>query len=214
MSDYEAMRIHVYRDPQVEAVVARRFETFGATGSRADRGGRRHASSDGDPLVRGRASEVYFQSVSRNRITLQVLQRVLTSLAANKGRKSVILVSEGFIYDPNLDEFKGALIASRRSNAAIYFLDTKGLQGSMPYISAEFGPAIDTQDIGAAFLDQMQEAEGAESLAVGQRRLHRQEHQRPRAGDQPHRRRVAQLLPRRLQPDRRARATAASARSR
>ncbi len=155
-------------------------------------------------MVRGRASEVYYQSVSRNRITLQVLQRVLQSLAANKGRKSVILVSEGFIYDPNLDEFKGALMASRRSNAAIYFLDTKGLQGSMPYISAEFGPNIDNQDLGAAFLDQMQEAEGAESLAVGQRRLRGEEHQRPRAGNRPHRRRIAQLLPDRLQPDRRA----------
>ena len=164
MSDYEAMRIHVYRDAQAEAVVARRFETFGATGR--SNSGAESMNIDGDPMVRGRASEIYYQSVSRNRITLQVLQRVLTSLAANKGRKSVILVSEGFIYDPNLDEFKGTLIASRRSNAAIYFLDTKGLQGSMPYMSAEFGPNIDNQDLGAAFIDQMSEAEGAESLAV------------------------------------------------
>jgi VWFA-related protein len=165
MSDYEAMRIHVYHDQQTEAVVARRFETFGAT----HRGTANEQSAqfgDGDPMVRGRASEIYFQSVSRNRITLQVLQRVLQSLAANKGRKSVILVSEGFIYDPNLDEFKTAIMASRRSNAAIYFLDSKGLQGGMPYTSAEFGPNIDNQDLGAAFLDQMQEAEGAESLAA------------------------------------------------
>ena len=70
----------------------------------------------------------------------------------------------------------------------------------MPYSTAEFGPTIDTQDLGAVFLDQMQEAEGAESLAIGQRRLHRQEHQRPGAGDPPHRRRIAQLLPRRVQP--------------
>ena len=164
MSDYEAMRIHVYRDTQTEMVVARRFETFGAShragNTEADRFG------DGDPYVRGRASEIYYQSVSRNRITLQVLQRVLQSLAANKGRKSVILVSEGFIYDPNLDEFKGTLMASRRSNAAIYFLDTKGLEGSMPYSTAEFGPNIDNADLGAAFLDRMQEAEGAESLAI------------------------------------------------
>ena len=164
MSDYEAMRIHVYRDPQVEAAVGRRFETFGVNqaGANRDMG----TLGDGDPLVRGRASDTYFQSVSRNRITLQVLERVLKSLAANKGRKSVILVSEGFIYDPNLDEFKGAIMASRRSNAAIYFLDTKGLGGAMPFSSAEFGPPIDTQDLGMAFMDQMQEAEGAESLAA------------------------------------------------
>ena len=165
MSDYEAMRIHVYHDQQVEMAVSRRFETYGAMGrSGADRDSDRF--STGDPMVRGRASEVYFQSVSRNRITLQVLQRVLTSLAANKGRKAVILVSQGFIYDPNLDEFKGAMMASRRSNAAIYFLDTKGLDAAMPFSSAEFGPLIDTQDIGGAFLNQMQEAEGAEALAI------------------------------------------------
>jgi VWFA-related protein len=168
MSDYEAMRIHVYRDPQVEAAVSRRFETFGAGGGAAANRQNQGMGGyiDGDPMVRGRASDIYFQSVSRNRITLQVLQRVLTSLAANKGRKSVILVSEGFIYDPNLDEFKTTLIASRRSNAAIYFLDTKGLEGATPYFSAEFRENVDTADLGSVFLDQMQEAEGAESLAT------------------------------------------------
>jgi VWFA-related protein len=163
MSDYEAMRIHVFRDPQVQAVVGRRFETFGvnrAGGTEVER------FMDGDPMVLGRASEIYYQSVAKNRITLQVLNRVLTSLAANKGRKSVILVSQGFIYDPNLDEFKETLMASRRSNAAIYFLDTKGLGGMPSFMSAEFGPSIDTQDLGSAFLNMMQEAEGSESLAA------------------------------------------------
>jgi VWFA-related protein len=168
MSDYEAMRIHVYRDPQVEAAVSRRFETFGAGGgaaaARSNQGGL--GFTDGDPMVRGRASDIYFQSVSRNRITLQVLQRVLNSLAANKGRKSVILVSEGFIYDPNLDEFKGAIMASRRSNAAIYFLDTKGLEAASGFFSAEFRGTVDTQDLGSVFIDKMQEAEGAEYLAT------------------------------------------------
>ncbi len=162
MSDYEAMRIHVFRDPQVEAVVARRFETFGANRAQA---GAEQRFLDGDPMVRGRASEIYYASVARNRITLQILNRVLMSLAANKGRKSVILVSQGFIYDPNLDEFKETLISSRRSNAAIYFLDTKGLGGMPSFMSAEFGPNIDTQDLGAAFTNTMQEGEGSESLA-------------------------------------------------
>ena len=162
MSDYEAMRIHVFRDPQVEAVVARRFETFGANRAQA---GAEQRFLDGDPMVRGRASEIYYASVAKNRITLQILNRVLMSLAANKGRKSVILVSQGFIYDPNLDEFKETLISSRRSNAAIYFLDTKGLGGMPSFMSAEFGPNIDTQDLGAAFTNTMQEGEGSESLA-------------------------------------------------
>jgi VWFA-related protein len=165
MSDQEAMRIHVYRDAQVEQRVSRRFETYGVR-SRTTSGQAEDIYTQGDPFVQARASEIYFQSVARNRLTLEILNRVLTSLASTKGRKSVILVSEGFIYDPNLDEFKSTVQASRRSNAAIYFLDTRGLTGAMPYGSAEFGPAIDTRDIGAAFLDTMLEAEGAESLSA------------------------------------------------
>jgi VWFA-related protein len=164
MSDYEAMRIHIYHDQQVEERVSRRFETYGAS-ARSQNAQDANLYQNGDPYVQARASEVYFQSVSRNRITLQILQRVLTSLAAAKGRKSVILVSEGFIYDPNLSEFKDTVQASRRGNAALYFLDARGLTGMPTYFTAEFGPPIDTRDIGAVFLDTLQEAEGAESLA-------------------------------------------------
>jgi VWFA-related protein len=166
MSDYEAMRIHVYHDVQVEQRVSRRFETYGVS-SRAGMGDSYNPMyADGDPMVRGRASEVYYQAVSRNRITLEVLERSLHALEASKGRKALILVSEGFIYDPNLDEFKRVTQASRRSNVAMYFLDTRGLGGMPSYTSAEFGPAIDTQDIGAAFVENLEASEGAESLAA------------------------------------------------
>jgi VWFA-related protein len=165
MTDYEAMRIHTYNDQQVEARVSRRFEQYGAVPAGGmGRGGDR-GFDEPDPYVRGRAADVYFQSVSRNRITLQIVDRVLKSLESVKGRKSMILVSEGFIYDPNLDDFKKVVQSSRRSNMAIYFLDTRGLEGLPFFNSAEYGPALDTQDIGAAFADNLQEAEGAESLA-------------------------------------------------
>ncbi len=166
MSDYEAMRIHVYHDVQVEQRVSRRFETYGVA-TRSGMGDSYNPMyADGDPMVRGRASEVYFQSVSRNRITLEVLERSLNALAASRGRKSLILVSEGFIYDPNLDEFKRVTQASRRSNVAMYFLDTRGLGGLPTYASAEFGPPIDNQDIGAMFVENLEASEGAEALAA------------------------------------------------
>ena len=158
------MRIHIYHDQQVEERVSRRFETYGAS-ARSQTSDDSNLYQNGDPYVQARATDVYFQSVSRNRITLEILERELTSLGAAKGRKSVILVSEGFIYDPNLDEFKDAVQASRRGNAAMYFLDARGLTGMPTYFTAEFGPPIDTRDIGAVFLDNLQEAEGAESLA-------------------------------------------------
>jgi VWFA-related protein len=171
ISDYEAMRIWVYTDPQVENRVERRFEQYGAVPDQGARGQGSGSSSgnpfqtDSDPMVRARASEVYYQAAARNRITLAVLERVIQALEGTKGRKSVVLVSEGFIYDPNLDEFKKVLQASRRSNAAIYFLDTRGLQGLPTNFTAEFGPALDTQDIGSAFIEGFEAAAGSENLA-------------------------------------------------
>jgi VWFA-related protein len=170
VTDYEAMRIHVYHDTQVADRVKRRFDTYGVNpgGQSSGTGNQVDPSTSGsdDPLVSARAADVYFQAVSRNRITLQVLERALGALAPNKGRKSMVLVSEGFIYDPNLDEFKKVLEASRRSNVAVYFLDTRGLSGMPTYMTAQFGPALDSQDIGAAFAENLEEAEGAESIAA------------------------------------------------
>lgn len=165
MSDYEAMRIHVYSDPLVTEKVRRRFETYGAAMGDTRRG-QGQADPTGDPIVRGRASEVYFQSVSRSRITLEIVERVLRALATTRGRKSLILVSEGFIYDPNMDDFKRVVEASRRSNCAIYFLDTRGLQGMPDYFGAQFGPAIDERDVGWVLGEQQLAAEGAESIAA------------------------------------------------
>jgi VWFA-related protein len=164
MSDSEAMRIHIYRDRQVEDRVARRFDTYGVTARQSAQETQPYA--DGDPYVQSRAADVYYQAASRNRITLQVLERVLTSLAATRGRKSLILVSQGFIYDPQLDEFKKVVQTSRRSNVAMYFVDTRGLGGMPSFATAEFGPAIDNQDVGAAFGDEFEQAAGAETLAA------------------------------------------------
>jgi VWFA-related protein len=162
MSDSEALRIHIYRDQQVEERVGRRFDSFGSNGrSQAAQG---NDALNGNPFVQSRAADVYYQAASRNRITLQVLDRVLLSLAATRGRKSLILVSQGFIYDPQLDEFKDVVQTARRSNVAMYFIDTRGL-GGMSYMNAEFGPAIDSQDVSAAFGDELDQSAGAEMLA-------------------------------------------------
>jgi hypothetical protein len=48
----------------------------------------------------------------------------------------------------------------------MYFLDTRGLGGLPTYTSAEFGPPIDNQDIGAMFVESLEASEGAEALAA------------------------------------------------
>ena len=118
-----------------------------------------------DPYVTGRASEVYYQAMTRLRTTLDALERALNGLAGARGRKSVILVSEGFIHDLNLDEFKRVNKASRRANAAIYFLNARGLEGMPVAMTAQFGPALPDQDVGFAFAETFDAVAGAEVVA-------------------------------------------------
>jgi VWFA-related protein len=167
MSDWEAMRIWVYRDTEVAARVARRFETYGvgsqmSTNRQQDTAGQ---GLDTDPYVSGRAQEVYFEAATRLRTTLDTLERTLNGLALAKGRKSVILVSEGFFYDTTIDEFKRVNEASRRANAAIYFVNARGLEGMPLAMTAQFGPALPEQDVGFAFAETLDAVEGSDSVA-------------------------------------------------
>ena len=166
VTEWEALRIHIYRDKQVEERVTRRFETYGVNTGLRNQQSEAGAGFDGDPLVQGRASEVYYQATAKNKITLNSMERALNALAGIKGRKSMILVGQGFIFDPNLDEFRNVMQASRRSNCAIYFVDTMGLGGMPISMTAEYGPALPDQDIGAAFAENLERSEGAESLAA------------------------------------------------
>jgi VWFA-related protein len=167
MSDYEALRIHVYRDPTTVERVLRRYETYGVSQSMRSGGGAdsmRMGTSD-DPYVTGRAAEVYFQANTRLRTTLDVVERALNGLAGARGRKSLILISEGFIHDINVDEFKRVNNAARRSNTAIYFVNARGLEGVPVSMTAQFGPALPEQDVGFAFAETFDAVAGSEVVA-------------------------------------------------
>jgi hypothetical protein len=115
--------------------------------------------------VESRAAEVYFQSVTRSRKTLTILERALEALNVTRGRKSLILLSAGFIWDPNLEEFKWVERAARRANTAVYFVNSEGLKG-MPFeMTAQFGAALPEIDLGFALSEDFWDAEGAEAIA-------------------------------------------------
>ena len=63
------------------------------------------------------------------------------------------LVSDGFIYDPQLDLFKRLVDASRRANTAIYFVNSRGLEALPDAMTAEFSAALPSEDIGSAFAE-------------------------------------------------------------
>jgi VWFA-related protein len=170
MSDYEAMRVHLFDDTVVGERVRRRFWQQGVDPHDQvfhlrERNYDEHPGQN-HPMVRSRAAQVYREARERTRETLAVVERALRSLAPTKGRKSLILVSKGFVYDQKLEEFKSVLEASRRSNAAIYFLDARGLVGGPAELSAEWAQPVFERDVAFPAQELILETEGSESLAL------------------------------------------------
>ncbi len=118
-----------------------------------------------EPYIESRAAAVYSDAVGRNRVTMGVLERALDALRTTRGRKSVILVSKGFIHDQETRGFKDVTEAARRSNVAIYFVDARGLVASTTNFTASEGSPVDARDIGATYADIALDAEGAVSMA-------------------------------------------------
>lgn len=173
ITDYEAMRIMAFDDAEVGRQVAQRFDAYGAKGRQklgdhqfADVADTNSAVGTIDPYVRARSQEVYNGSVSRRKNALAVMTRALTALADVKGRKSMILVSEGFIWEQDFKEMKDVVSASLRVNVPVYFIDTRGLKGLPDFMTAEFPSKFDVQDTVAVLADTAREAEGSEAVAL------------------------------------------------
>ncbi|HXY40353.1 MAG TPA: VWA domain-containing protein, partial [Vicinamibacteria bacterium] len=82
------------------------------------------------------------------------------------GRKAMILVSQGFIYDVQVSEMRKVVEASTRSNVPIYFIDTRGLQALPEAFTAAYGRPLEAQDTVAVLADITNDAEGSVSLAA------------------------------------------------
>ena len=173
VTPYEAMRIIEYDDPDIGYQVQRRFDAYGSTG-RERSGDRTYRDSTAqtsvvgliDPYVRSRAADVHRQATERRRITMRTMTRALQSLAGVKGRKAMILVSGGFIFEPNFKDMKLLEDASLRMNVPIHFIDSRGLKALPDFMTAEYADAFDVQDTVAVLADITREAEGSENVAL------------------------------------------------
>jgi len=166
MTDLEAKRIYVDRDIDTAQRVQRRYVELGVTQQLTPEPQQsRYFATSISPYVESRAAEAYSQSRARSRTTLTLLERSLEALNATKGRKSLILVSAGFIWDRNLDEFRWVAQAARRANTAVYFVNAEGLKGMPFQMTAEFGAALPEMDLGFALTEDFWDAEGAEAIA-------------------------------------------------
>jgi VWFA-related protein len=170
MSDYEAMRIDRDRDPNVTDVVMRRYlETGEILRDTASPGNPTNPDSDQYQSwreeVRSRASQVYGDATARNEQALGIVERSLEALAAERGRKSLVFVSGGLIQDPRLTISHQVVTESRRANAAVYFLDARGLLGAQSGMDAEIGTRTEFRDLGSWFTEARERSEGSRGLA-------------------------------------------------
>jgi VWFA-related protein len=169
MADFEAMRIYQYSDHLIARRVQDRFERYGVKSNVKDS---RQVEAEEisirgrvDPFVDNKAAETYLAARTRNRSTFGAIERLMRPLADTRDRKAVVLVSEGFVYDPAESGHRRVVEAARRANAALYFIDTRGLADLPGFYSAQFGERIDEKDVLSAIADTTQDAEGAATLA-------------------------------------------------
>ena len=182
ISDYEAMRLHLYRDPQVATAVTRRWVQGGVVPGRPDPNQDLMPQAPKDvrdevlgysfthPFILGRAAEVYYDVLSRKQATYATLQRVARALEGIRGRKSILFISEGFIQEPEQPDHRDMLRVAQRSNAVIHFLDARGLAGLPGSADVEMGRPTGGLAERGEVMDQLNlpnlESLGAVSLAV------------------------------------------------
>lgn len=119
-----------------------------------------------DQMVRGRAADLDAQRKSRTRLTLGTARRQLAALALVHGRKSLLLLSDGFVDDRG-PELREVAVAAREANTAVYFIDVRGLQAITGFGSAaDPGRLPDPSEMRAMALeDSRLAAAGSEELA-------------------------------------------------
>jgi VWFA-related protein len=171
------MRLLLFDDQPLLMTVLHRFQilssgqhTVNVEGERIhavteeERAGAAKGGAYDEGYVKALARRVYDDATRRNEASLDTLTALLGSLKSVRGRKSVILVSEGFIKDPELPGYEQVLDASRRANAALYFLDTRGLEPLLGGVESKI--YLPNATLGSSLADQAFSSAGSESLAA------------------------------------------------
>lgn len=172
VSDWEAMQIHYGRDQAVLGMVARRYFANGLIAELAPPANERQSRRDLDvsyglPMVRAKATEVYWDATRGMVASLEVMKRAVAALGTQRGRKAVLVLSEGFFYDSTRTELRQLVQAARRANAVLYFFDARGRSGpNAPGNEAESWRSLEERDLTATAANFARDAEGTESAAL------------------------------------------------
>ncbi|HET9315060.1 MAG TPA: VWA domain-containing protein, partial [Vicinamibacteria bacterium] len=108
------------------------------------------------PGNRAVADEIEARRRDRISLTHAALRREIEALSSVRGRKSLLLITQGFRQDsdPELrDELRETTRVAHEANVAIYFLDARGLL-TTPGHSAENAAAPDPSSVVASLVEQ------------------------------------------------------------
>jgi VWFA-related protein len=154
LSEIEAVRIQVNNDQNIRAEVIRRA-IEDDPGMRVD---------IIESLVDVKTLNLSSTAQAESNQTLQGLLAVMNGLAKIDGRKTMFLLSEGFIAEESWPLVKAAVDGASRANARLYTLDARGLERGLRSI---YDVAPGGSDSGLRLLEQ-QDAGGdpINSLAV------------------------------------------------
>jgi VWFA-related protein len=127
---------------------------------------RRSAPSDAALRLMPSMPEEYARQRGQLAGSLRVVREIIFRLGATPGRKSLVLVTEGFPVDPSLDVFREVREQAARANVAIHFLDARGLATGPEFLSAAGASGIiPGPDIGPTLALWRLEDGGAKALA-------------------------------------------------
>jgi VWFA-related protein len=171
ISDWEAMQIYYSRDAGVLGMVARRYFENGLIAELTPPSNERQSRAElgltyGLPLIRAKANQVYVEASRGAGASLDVMKRGVASLGTRRGRKAVLVLSEGFLYDSTRTELQDLVKAAREANAVLYFFDARGASGpNAPNNAAENWRTLEERDVAATASNFAHDSEGTESAA-------------------------------------------------
>ncbi len=115
-------------------------------------------------MVQARAQAVDLRRANRTRDVLAAVDRAVFALSSVRGRKALLLLTEGFLNDADLPGAQAVAGRCREANLAVYSLDVRGLVAGLP--GAEYMGAPNPTEVGLMQMEQVDfEAAGSVELA-------------------------------------------------
>jgi VWFA-related protein len=115
-------------------------------------------------VVRQRAQELDQRRVNRTQDTFATVDRAVFALTGVRGRKSLLLLTEGFLHDTNLAFVREVTGRCREANLVVYSLDVRGLMTGQP-AAEDFGLPNIVERIRTQVEETAFAAAGSEALA-------------------------------------------------